>query len=429
MTQREINEVQSRKRKRRSWLVALGLLVVAIVVAGIVWFLQRPKAVSVVNPSPVTMVETIASSARVGGVKEAGVGSQFAGTVEKLFVRDGDHVKAGQPLAILKNDVTEQQKVRAEKEVQTAQSQLALSSRGPTSTELEEAEHQVTEAHAKARQARADLELARRDFSRDQQLTEAGIISKAAYDAAEAKVVSATALAHSAEATAKAREARLQTLKETPTPEDLQVARDRLAEAHQALLVAQEQVKDATVRAPFAGVVTAVNAEQGQTVGANGVVDLVSDDLEIRVSLDENNLAELAVGQPAVISSSAFGGKSFRGHLAEIGAAVNQERGTIMVKITSDHPPDWLRPGQTVNVNLITNEHAERLMIPASAVLKQGERSVVLVAENGHAVEKPVLTRPANAQGVPIAAGLTTADQVIVQPAGIAAGDAVRVRR
>jgi multidrug efflux pump subunit AcrA (membrane-fusion protein) len=45
------------------------------------------------------MTETIASSARVGGVQEAAIGAQFAGTVEKLFVKQGDRVKAGQPLA------------------------------------------------------------------------------------------------------------------------------------------------------------------------------------------------------------------------------------------------------------------------------------------------------------------------------------------
>ncbi|MEO6909866.1 MAG: efflux RND transporter periplasmic adaptor subunit [Edaphobacter sp.] len=428
MTENEIKGEQPEKRERQVWAIALGVLIL-VVAGGIAWFVQRPKSVAVVSPSPVSMVETIASSARVGGVKEAAIGSQFAGTVETLFVKDGDRVKAGQPLAVLKNDVTEQQKVQAERTVRTAESQLALASRKPTRAELDEAEHQVMEARAQTLQAQADLSLALKDFSRDQQMSEQGIISKAAYDAAQAKVVSSRAQAQSVQSTVRAREARLQILKETPKPEDLQVARDRLAEAHQALLVAQQHVKDATVRAPFDGVVTAINTEQGQTVGARGVVDMVSDSLEIRVSLDENNLAELVVGQPAVISSSAFGGKSFRGQLAEIGAAVNQERGTIMVKITSDHPPEWLRPGQTVNVNLITNEHADRLMIPASAVLKKGDRSIVLVVEDGHAVEKPVLTRPATAQGIPIADGLTRDDQVIVQPAGLAAGDAVRVRR
>lgn len=428
MAQGQGNSARSRIPRRRIWSGAIILLALVVLAIGI-WLARRPKSVAVVHPSRVSMTETIASSARVGGVKEAAVGAQFAGTVEKLFVKDGDRVKAGEPLAMIKNDVSRQQRTQAERAVRTAESELAKTSRGPTQPEMDEAEHQVTEARAQAHQARADLGIASKDLSRDKQLVDAGIIPQAQYEATQARAASARALVRSSEAAVKAREARLQLLKETPRKEDVQVARDRLAEAQQALRVARQEVHDATVRAPFAGVVTAVNAEQGQTVGSNGVVDLVSDDLEIRVALDENNLADLAVGQPAIISSSAFGGKSFEGHLAEIGAAVNQERGTITVKIVSDHPPAWLRPGQTVNVNLITNEHVERLMIPSTAVLRKGERSVVLVVEGDHALEKTVLTRPANNEGVPVVAGLTTEDRVIVHPAGIAAGDAVRIRR
>jgi HlyD family secretion protein len=114
--------------------------------------------------------------------------------------------------------------------------------------------------------------------------------------------------------------------------------------------------------------------------------------------------------------------------VSEIAAAVNPERGTIQVKITADNPPDWLRPGQTVNVNLITNERVNRLIVPASSVLRKGDGTIVLVMEDGHALEKLVLTRPATRQGVPISAGLTTADRVIVNPSGIASGDAVRAR-
>jgi multidrug efflux pump subunit AcrA (membrane-fusion protein) len=51
-----------------------------------------------VHPSPVSLTETIASSARVGGIKESAVGAQFSGTVEQLFVKAGDRVKAGQAL-------------------------------------------------------------------------------------------------------------------------------------------------------------------------------------------------------------------------------------------------------------------------------------------------------------------------------------------
>jgi HlyD family secretion protein len=416
--------------KRPRWVFRLGvvaLLVVILVVA--VWLLRRPKLVSVVNPVEASMTETIASSARVGGLQEAAIGAQFAGTVEKLFVKDGDRVKAGQPLAVLKNDLRQQRTLQAEKAVQTARSQLMQASRRPSKSELAEAEHQVAEARAQAAQARAELALAQKNFARAKQMEAEGILSRADSEAAHAKAASTRALARSAAAAVKVREARLQILKETPKAEEVQVARDRLADAQQALLVSQQEIQDATVTAPFTGVVTRVNAEQGQTVGATGVVDLVSDSLEMRVDLDENNLAELAVGLPAIISSSTFGGKTFKGRVSEIAAAVNPERGTIQVKIIPDNPPDWLRPGQTVNVNLITNERVDLLIVPVSSVLKKGDRTIVLVVQDGRVLEKLVLTRPATSKGVPIAAGLTTADRVIVNPSGIAAGDAVRARR
>ena len=181
--------------------------------------------------------------------------------------------------------------------------------------------------------------------------------------------------------------------------------------------------------APFAGVITAVNAEQGQTVGALGVVDLVSDSLEIRVDLDESNLADLELGQRAVLSSSALGGKPFEGRLTDIGAAVDQARGIVTVRITPDSPPAWLRPGQTVNVNLVTNEKAERLIIPSTALRREGSRSVVMLVNDGHAAERTVWTRPAVDQGIPVASGVTEHDEIVVDPTGLTAGQRVRVRR
>jgi HlyD family secretion protein len=375
------------------------------------------------------LTETIASTARVGGVVETAVGAQFTGTVERLFVKEGDRVKAGQTLATLRNDVTQQQKIQAQKSVEVARSQLAQVSRLPSAAERAEAGHQVTAARAQAAQAKADLQQAQTELARARQLAEHGLIPRADLDAAETKAASAQAVAKSAAETVRVREATLEVLKEKPISEDVQVARDRLAEAQQAFTVAQHQTKEATVTAPFDGVVTMINAQVGQTVGVTGVVDLVSDSLEMRADLDENNLPELAVGQPVIISSSAFSGKTFDARVSHIGAAVNQERGTIQVRLISDHPPDWLRPGQTVNINLVTNEQIKRLMVPASAVVRSGDRTVVLVAQDGHAIERTVLTRPANKEGVPIAAGLDVADHVIVNPSGISPGQPVRARR
>ena len=409
------------------WFVLSCLLIV--IVAGTLWFLRRSTLVSVVHPERVSMTETIASSARVGGVQESAIGAQFTGTVERLFVKLGDRVTAGQPIAILQNNVTQQQKTQAATAVTTARARLAQVSRTPLSSELDEATHQVAEAKAQVAQVNADLALANTQFERNKQLFRSGLIARSEFDASESNQKSLQSRLKSARATVKVREARLETLNNTPLPEDVQVAQAQLAEAEQALRVAEQQSKEATVTAPFAGVITAINAEQGQTVGANGVVNLVSDSLEIRVDLDENNLADLELGQSAILSSSAFGDNTFQGHLTDIGAAVDEARGIVTVRITPDDPPSWLRPGQTVNVNLLTNEKVDRLIVPSTAVLRQGSRSVVMIVQSGHAVERTVLTRPAVQQGIPISGGVSEADEVIVNPSGISVGQAVRVRR
>jgi HlyD family secretion protein len=409
------------------WLI-LGCLLV-IVVSAVLWFLRRPPLVSVVLPERVSLTETIASSARVGGVQESAIGAQFTGTVEHLFVKLGDRVQADQPIATLRNNVTQQQKAQAATAVATARARLAQVSKAPLSSELDEAVHQITEAKAQVAQVTADLTLATTQFERNQQLFRNGLIARSEFDTAQSNQASLQSRLRAAKATVKVREAKLETLNNTPLPEDVQVAQAQLAEAEQALRVAEQQSKEATVSAPFAGVITAINAEQGQTVGANGVVNLVSDSLEIRVDLDENNLADLELGQSAILSSSAFGDSTFQGHLTDIGAAVDEARGIVTVRITPDDPPAWLRPGQTVNVNLLTNEKIDRLIVPSTAVLRQGSRSVVMAVQNGHVVERTVLTRPAVQQGIPISGGVIETDEVIVNPSGIAAGQAVRVRR
>ena len=422
-----MKEAAGRNRSWGKWIVALLLLVAIAFV--FLWLFRRPKLVTVVHPQRVSLTETIASSARVGGVQETAVGAQFSGTVEHLFVKLGDRVKAGQPIATLQNNVTQQQTTQAKVAVDTARARLAQVSRSPLPSEIDEAVHQVNEAKAQVAQARTDLDLAAKEFDRNRQLYQQGLIPKNEFEKAESNRNSLEARLRTARATVKSRQARLETLQHGPVAEDVEVARAQLAEANQALVVAEHQSKEATVTAPFAGVITALNAQEGQTVGSNGVVSLVSDDLEIRVDLDENNLADLELGQRAVLSSSAFGGKSFDGKLTDIGASVDEARGIVTVKITPDQPPDWLRPGQTVNVNLVTNEQVDRLVVPPSAVVRQGSRSVVRVVENGHVEEQPVITRPAVPQGIPVGAGLSESDDVIVDGGNVKVGQAVRVKR
>jgi len=244
----------------------------------------------------------------------------------------------------------------------------------------------------------------------------------------QANVQAARAGVEAAQANVQAQEARRRTVQAGARPEDIQVARQRVEEAERTLQVARQQAANALVTAPFAGRVTAINTEVGQTIGTHGVLKLVRQDTEIRAEVDESHLADLGVGQDVILSSSTFHDSTFRGKVAKIAAAVDEVRGTVVVTITPVAPPDWLRPGQTINVNIILHPSAQRLLVPATAVIRVGDYSGVLVIEQGQARTKTVITRPPIAQGVPVLTGLTVHDRVIMNPQGIEAGDTVHVR-
>ena len=206
-------KVQNSTRTR--WLIA-GCLLAAIL--AIVLFVRRVPRVVVTHPRQVSLTETIASSARVGGVQESAVGAQFTGTVEQLFVRIGDRIKAGQVIAVLRNDVPRQQKAQAQTAVATARARLAQVSKPPLQSELNEAAHGVNEAKAQVGQVNAQLQLATNDYERAQQMFNQGLIARSEFDRIQSNQESLRLQLQSARATVRVREAKQETLQKTPLP-------------------------------------------------------------------------------------------------------------------------------------------------------------------------------------------------------------------
>jgi HlyD family secretion protein len=412
----------------RRWLYAAGLLAIAGSGLGY-WLLHRPAEVTVFHPTLTSINETIASSGLVGGVKESIIGASFSGPVLRRLVELGDHVAAGQTLAVLKNNITQAQVSQAETAVVTAEAQLKQVSRGPLASELQVNQMQISQARALAAQATSELDLARRTQARTQALSKAGVVSRSETDTATAALAAAEAKSRSGTASVRLAEAQLQTLRSTPRKEDVELARDRLVEAQQALLVVRQQADEAIVTAPFSGTITSVNVEVGQNVDALGLFGLVSDALEIRIDLDESNLADISLGQKALLSAAAFPDETFGGRLKEISPSVNKIRGTVSIKLEPIAPPAWLKSGQTLNVNLITNQAAWRLLVPATALRRSGDRTVALAVQGDRAIEKVVLTRPPTDKGTPVLAGLEPTDLVITNPKKIQPGDTVRIKK
>ena len=458
------------KRRRGLLLGALFLTLALIVVAAVAMLRNAPARVTLVQPQAATIRETITGTGTVYGVHETLVGSELSGTVQRLDVREGDRVRAGQTLAIVNDRVVLAQLAQARATVNTAQAQLLQTLKRAPESDIRAASDEVAQAAAQADQQRAVTEqahraqlqtrsqldelrdqasLAAKQFDRTASLYRQGYTSRADFDNAQTQLSvanqrvaaqrralesaqqnerAAAATLRAAQANVSAQHARLDTLLAGAQLEDINVSRSRVVEAQRALAAAQQQAETAVVRAPFDGTISAINAETGQTVGASGVARLVSSALEIHVDVDELNLGELSEGQTAAVSSNAFPGKQLSATVTRVGASVDEQRGTVTVTITPRQVPPWLRSGQTVNVEILTSAAIRRLLVPPSAVTRNGDRTIVYIVEGERAVERAVIVRPATKEGVPVLAGLSRYDRIIANAAGISPGTRVRAK-
>ena len=379
----------------------------------------------------------------------------------------------GQVIAQIQNTVVLAQLAQSEDTLATMRARQAETASRPRSSEMEAAWARVRQAGASARQAESVKRqtetalsqasatvrqaLARRDLAaknrdRNDSLYRQGAIAaieadKAALEftatdadlsAARAGVKNARAGidgarsgVDSARQAVRAAEAQRDTLRSGAKPETVAVANRQVQEAEKAVRVARAQVRSSTIHAPFGGTVTAILSEVGASVGpGSGIVRLVQTGTpEIRMDVDEGNLPDLHPGQRAIVTSSAYRKERFEARVSRIGAQVDAARGTVEVVVTTPNAPGWIRPGQTLNINIVTAEAAHRLMIPTAALRSDGDRRFVLLAVGGRAVRQVVLPGEIAGGQITILEGLKGDERVIANPAlPLAAGARIRIR-
>ena len=394
--------------------------------------------------------------------------SQAALAARKPLASDVTRLKADTSQAVA---VAEARLAGAKQKLIFSQRRLAELKNGPRDEEIDAAQAQV-------RQSEASLAQADRDRGRQAQLAKEGAVAQAAADQAEtnywvakrtleaaqarlkqlkagtrpeqleqaeADVKAADSEVRAAEATvagAKASgKAQLTSLQSSPRIEDVtvaqsrvreaerahDVARARLTEAERALEVAKKRLDDVIVTAPFEGTITQVVTEAGGITGPNAaLVRLVRTSVpEIRIDLDEVNLGKLQVGQEAIVSCDAYPGKTFTAKVRELGAQVDTDRGTVEVRLTPVSPPTWLRPGQTLSVNIKLGEPTPRLVIPLTAVTTIGGISTIFVADGGKVKKKTITVGPPGPDGIPVLEGIEATTQVLLNPMGRKPGDPI----
>jgi HlyD family secretion protein len=176
-------------------------------------------------------------------------------------------------------------------------------------------------------------------------------------------------------------------------PLDLRSAELTVEQRTNALRDAEETLANYTVRAPFAGTVAKLSVKNYDSVGNGTVVaTLAAMNQMAEISLNEVDVAKVAIGQKVTLTFDAIEGLSLTGVVSEIDTigTVTQGVVTYNVKIAFDTQDERVKGGMSVNASIITNVKADTLVVPNSAVKTQG---------TGHYVEifdPPIATTSGN---------------------------------
>lgn len=382
--------------KRRPVFIAIVILALSAT-AGMLAQRMRGPSLAAYQVAEQPLVQTVVATGRVAAVSRAQVGSAVTGVVVERRVREGDRVRPGDVLAVLRADDLE----AALREAQAALAQLQQATR--------------PQARASLREAQARLEQASREAGRRRDLFQKQMIAREAMEQAEQAETTARTALEQAELTLRALGA--------GNPGET-AARARIASA-------QAQLEKTTIRAEVAGTVLTRNAEPGDLVQPGRVLFEIAraGDTEVVVPLDEKNLEVLAIGQPAMCIADAYPGRPFPARVAFIAPSVDTQRGTVDVRLAVAPVPDFLRQDMTVSVNVETGRRARAIVVPNDALAAvDGERASLWLVVDGRAVRRQVRLGLRGLVRTEVTAGLRKGDRVLADGhAALKPGERVRI--
>ncbi len=201
--------------------------------------------------------------------------------------------------------------------------------------------------------------------------------------------------------------------------ERIAVAEAAVAQARAGLLAAETELDKYILRAPFGGILDTLTPRVGQTVSPHTpVARLVSDSLfEIVVRVPEADIADLTIGDEAIISFDAFPDAEYRGRVVSVARSAEQSGGVATFKTIihlTEGDTARVREGLTADVDITATRREGVVAIPGRAVVRTEGRSVVRVVVDEHIEERPVAVGLRGSDGrVEIREGLSEEERIV----------------
>jgi HlyD family secretion protein len=346
----------NKSRKR----VLMAGVAATIIAAGVWGFSTLKGASSDIDPSriavvePGTMIRSVVATGKVEPITKVEIKSKANGIIEHLLVDVDSVVQPGQVLAEL-----DKENLTARLREARANLQAAEAAREASIAQLDK---NRIEAES------PDVAFARRNHERALQLADQKLVSQSQLDDARSALEQAENRQRAAGG-------------------QLVIARARVAEAtanvaqaRAAVERAEEELANATIRAPIRGTVLSRDVEVGSPVssilnlGANATLVMTLGDIDrvfVRGKVDEADIGHVRLGQPARITTETFRDKLFEGRVTEI-SPIGVEKDnvtTFQVEVSIDNPGKELKANMSANAEIILEQFPGSLLIPEAAVV------------------------------------------------------------
>jgi membrane fusion protein (multidrug efflux system) len=184
------------------------------------------------------------------------------------------------------------------------------------------------------------------------------------------------------------------------------------------------------IRAPISGVVSARHIKVGNTIGPNDPTFRVTnlDPLVAYVYVPEKEFRKISAKQTADVVVDALGGERFVGTISRISPTVDPKTGTFRAEVEVPDPSRRLKPGMFARVNIAYERRDDALQLPRNAILDADGEPSVFVIVNGKAEQRSISTGLVSNGWVEVTKGLKGDERVVVVgQAGLKTGTAVKV--
>jgi HlyD family secretion protein len=349
--------------------IGAGVLVVVALIIGFT-VRQSSKNVATVQTGKAQRQDLSTIVSASGEIKPktyVNIGANAYGKIVHLYVKEGDRVKKGQLLAQIDN---------VQSAADMTANQAALQAAGTDATAADAA---LKTAQADLLRAQADNDRYKQDWDRAQNLYKDGLIAKSDFDMR--KNAWATADAGLSQAQARVAQAKAQQ----------DSAAKHVAQASATLARVKDVLQKTTYTAPYDGVVTNLPVREGESVvigiqNALGSTLMTIADMSIitaEVKVDETDIVNVRLGQPAEVTIDAIPKKTFHGKVSEIGNnaivrssgvstsqqnVASEEAKDFKVVVTLTDAPVDLRPGLSTTAKITTATRSSVLSVPIQAL-------------------------------------------------------------